>query len=141
MPVEHLLTDLEIQSIMQFFADNPNENKIQKNKTQIVIKGKPQTLTYSVIKDTNGNVFVLEKILGEGSYGKVKLGKNIKTGELVAIKIQHPDRGEDVGNFIRELNREETIMAQMNQFIGNLDRKTQLKIKLFRTIITEDTQK
>ena len=133
MPVEHLLTDLEIQSIMQFFADNPNENKIQKNKTQIVIKGKPQTLTYSVIKDTNGNVFVLEKILGEGSYGKVKLGKNIKTGELVAIKIQHPDRGEDVGNFIRELNREETIMAQMNQFIGNLDRK----IQLFRTINTQ----
>ena len=38
----------------------------------------------------------IEKTIGEGTFGKVKLAKNIPTGELVAIKILEKSK---IGNY------------------------------------------
>ena len=57
--------------------------------------------------------YKLGKTLGEGSFSKVKIGTNIKTGENVAIKII--DRGLVGGNKQEEqVQREITIMGRMN---------------------------
>jgi hypothetical protein len=68
-----------------------------------------------IIKDQNSNlseiiswVFIildrserLGKTLGEGTFGKVKMGTHILTGEKVAIKILEKDRIVDVSDVER----------------------------------------
>jgi len=41
--------------------------------------------------------YVLSKTLGEGTFGKVKLGVHTLTGEKVAIKVLEKDRIVDKG--------------------------------------------
>jgi len=45
--------------------------------------------------------YVLGKTIGEGTFGKVKLGTHLLTGEKVAIKILEKDRITDVSDVER----------------------------------------
>jgi 5'-AMP-activated protein kinase catalytic alpha subunit len=44
---------------------------------------------------------LLEKSIGEGTFGKVKLGTHILTGQKVAIKILEKDRISDTSDVER----------------------------------------
>jgi 5'-AMP-activated protein kinase catalytic alpha subunit len=53
-----------------------------------------------------GDDYVLLKDLGEGTFGNVKLGKHIQSGQLVAVKILEKNRitdQADVERVIREM--------------------------------------
>jgi 5'-AMP-activated protein kinase catalytic alpha subunit len=45
--------------------------------------------------------YILQKTIGEGTFGKVKLGIHTLTGEKVAIKILEKDRITDVSDVER----------------------------------------
>jgi 5'-AMP-activated protein kinase catalytic alpha subunit len=45
--------------------------------------------------------YILGKTIGEGTFGKVKLGSHSLTGEKVAIKILEKDRITDVSDVER----------------------------------------
>lgn len=62
----------------------------------------PQNNPYSYTIDN----FKIEKTIGEGTFGKVKLGVHIPTGEKVAIKILEKDKiqdNEDLERITREI--------------------------------------
>lgn len=61
---------------------------------------------FSIVKDAEGNIYALSrKILGKGRAGKVKLAQDLKTRELVAVKISHDGfLGTDVQG-LKELKR------------------------------------
>merc|ERR1719265_2261809 len=45
--------------------------------------------------------YILGKTIGEGTFGKVKLGTHILTGEKVAVKILEKERIVDVADVVR----------------------------------------
>lgn len=45
--------------------------------------------------------YILSKTIGEGTFGKVRLGSHTLTGEKVAIKILEKDRITDVSDVER----------------------------------------
>lgn len=45
--------------------------------------------------------YIIEKSIGEGTFGKVKLGTHTLTGEKVAIKILEKERITDVSDVER----------------------------------------
>ena len=65
----------------------PSQNTNNQNKE--IKNNEPQKTTQKI-----GNYEII-KIIGEGTFGKVKLAKNIPTGELVAIKILEKSKIED----------------------------------------------
>ena len=53
--------------------------------------------------------YLIEKSIGEGTFGKVKLGTHTLTGEKVAIKILEKDRITDVSD-VERVTREIHIL-------------------------------
>ena len=70
-------------------SENPNK-EIKNNQPQTTQKIR----NYEIIKT-----------IGEGTFGKVKLAKNIQTGELVAIKILEKSKIENNDDLVC-VNRE-----------------------------------
>ena len=56
--------------------------------------------------------YLLSKTLGEGTFGKVKLGSHVLTGEKVAIKVLEKDRMVDKGD-IKRVTREVQILKRI----------------------------
>ena len=53
--------------------------------------------------------YIINKTIGEGTFGKVKLGKHTMTGEMVAIKILEKERITDVAD-VERVSREMHIL-------------------------------
>lgn len=53
--------------------------------------------------------YILGKSIGEGTFGKVRLGTHILTGEKVAVKILEKDRICDVSD-VERVSREIRIL-------------------------------
>ena len=53
--------------------------------------------------------YILGKSIGEGTFGKVKLGKHITTGEKVAVKILEKSKIIDVAD-VERVSREIHIL-------------------------------
>ncbi len=70
-----------------------------------------ETLLQVKYKDiqTNICIHILGKTLGEGTFGKVKLGTHILSGEKVAIKILEKERILDVAD-VERVSREIHIL-------------------------------
>ena len=64
------------------------------------------------VKRVIGN-YRIEKTIGEGTFGKVKLGIHIPTEEQVAIKILEKDRIQDKEDLAR-ISREINILKKLN---------------------------
>lgn len=64
------------------------------------------------VKRVIGN-YRIEKTIGEGTFGKVKLGIHIPTEEQVAIKILEKDRIQDKEDLDR-ISREINILKKLN---------------------------
>lgn len=64
------------------------------------------------VKRVIGN-YRIEKTIGEGTFGKVKLGIHIPTEEQVAIKILEKDRIQDKEDLER-ISREINILKKLN---------------------------
>ena len=64
------------------------------------------------VKRVIGN-YRIEKTIGEGTCGKVKLGIHIPTEEQVAIKILEKDRIQDKEN-LELISREINILKKLN---------------------------
>ncbi|MGD0465876.1 MAG: protein kinase [Gammaproteobacteria bacterium] len=85
---------------------------------------KESKLPLSFIKTTNehtSNIFAISKtILNKGITSTIKLGKNINTQELVAIKIQllELDAADLSKDFNKEFNQEIQILDQLDQLRG-----------------------
>ena len=74
----NLLTDSIISNIKTFFKHNPIAIKRLRRES---------TFPYSFIAANHQKIFAISRnTLGTGSTGKVKIGKEINTGEIVAIK-------------------------------------------------------
>ena len=56
--------------------------------------------------------YLLSKTIGEGTFGKVKVGVHILTGERVAVKVLEKDRIVDKGD-IRRVTREIKILKHV----------------------------
>jgi 5'-AMP-activated protein kinase catalytic alpha subunit len=63
------------------------------------------------LAETVGN-YMLEKSLGQGTFGKVKLGKHLPTGERVAIKILQKDKIKDKSD-VERITREIQILKRV----------------------------
>ena len=63
-------------------------------------------------QDTIGH-YVLGKTLGEGTFGKVKLGTHILTGEKVAVKVLEKSRIKDKKD-VERISREIKILKQLH---------------------------
>jgi len=57
--------------------------------------------------------YVLGKALGEGTFGKVKLGTHILTGEKVAVKVLEKSRIKDKKD-VERISREIKILKQLH---------------------------
>ena len=64
------------------------------------------------VKRVIGN-YRIEETIGEGTFGKVKLGIHIPTEEQVAIKILEKDRIQDKEDLAR-ISREINILKKLN---------------------------
>ena len=84
----------------------PSDN-IEQNKT-IEIKIEEQHKTIKKLAN-----YEMIKIIGEGTFGKVKLAKNIPTGELVAIKILEKSKIED-NDDLKCVTREIKFLKELN---------------------------
>jgi hypothetical protein len=106
-----------------------NENKVLidlDDKYQLVkISKKSQNLPFSILYINQGNetkpVALYPgkdgQILGEGGFGRVKLGQNILTGEWVAVKIQ--------SQFMQSLSQNENqILSDFKRFKGEARRES-----------------
>lgn len=104
-----LIANDKAEIIANYFARKEAEKngiiKISKKDT-INEPGLNGKLPYSVIKASDGNLYALykgkEKSLGEGTYGRVKIAQNIKTGEWVAVKIQKIELDESFNPIKKE---------------------------------------
>ena len=56
--------------------------------------------------------YLLSKTLGEGTFGKVKLGVHLLTGERVAIKVLEKDKITDKGD-VKRVTREIQILKHI----------------------------
>ena len=73
----------------------------------------PANIQVNARKAKNGSKsighYIIGKTIGEGTFGKVKLGTHILTGEKVAVKILEKDRISDVAD-IERVSREIHIL-------------------------------
>ncbi|CAK9045134.1 unnamed protein product [Durusdinium trenchii] len=60
----------------------------------------PQRSPHAMSNKTLGH-YILGKTIGEGTFGKVKLGRHILTGERVAVKVLEKDRIQEVADIER----------------------------------------
>lgn len=63
-------------------------------------------------KSSNIGDYQLGNEVGEGTFGKVKLGKHILTGERVAVKILEKDRIADMDD-VKRVSREISILKMI----------------------------
>ena len=56
--------------------------------------------------------YLLKHTIGEGTFGKVKIGKHIPTNEIIAIKILEKNKIVDKDDIIR-INREMKISKKL----------------------------
>lgn len=56
--------------------------------------------------------YLLSKTIGEGTFGKVKLGVHLLTGERVAVKVLEKDRITDKGD-VKRVTREIQILKHI----------------------------
>ncbi|CAE7026084.1 PRKAA1, partial [Symbiodinium sp. KB8] len=54
-----------------------------------------------VVSNKNLGHYILGRTIGEGTFGKVKLGRHILTGERVAVKVLEKDRIQEVADIER----------------------------------------
>merc|ERR1740123_1174285 len=74
----------------------------------------PQQTSRSSTRVKSIGHYILMKTIGEGTFGKVKLGYHILTGERVAVKVLEKDRivnVDDVGRVAREIHILKLIRA------------------------------
>lgn len=57
--------------------------------------------------------FILGKTLGEGTFGKVRLGTHILTGEKVAVKVLEKSKIKDKKD-VERINREIKILKKLH---------------------------
>ena len=57
--------------------------------------------------------YLLSKTIGEGTFGKVKLGVHLLTGEKVAVKVLEKDRITDKGD-VKRVTREIQILKHIH---------------------------
>ena len=57
--------------------------------------------------------YLLSKTIGEGTFGKVKLGVHLLTGERVAVKVLEKDRITDKGD-VKRVTREIQILKHIH---------------------------
>lgn len=63
-----------------------------------MIDSNPISLPQDKLKSKTIGNYIIDKTLGKGTFGKVKLGHQILTGQKVAIKILEKDRIIDVAD-------------------------------------------
>ena len=86
---------------------NIPSNNTEQNKTIEIKIEEPHKSIQKI-----GN-YEMIKIIGEGTFGKVKLAKNIPTGELVAIKILEKSKIED-NDDLKCVTREIKFLKELN---------------------------
>jgi 5'-AMP-activated protein kinase, catalytic alpha subunit len=62
---------------------------------------------FQILNSSNNHVICTGKSLGQGTFGKVRLGTHMPTGEQVAVKILEKDKIKDeqeATRIMREIN-------------------------------------
>jgi len=90
-------------------------------------------LPYSVIRIDSGQMFAIyHSELGRGSFGRVKVGQNIETGDLVAIKIEEVKNDKKFSKNIKRIKNEQSITGDAGLFFGGQTRsKTKSLAKVY----------
>ncbi len=128
-----LLTAKEKEHLLAARNASPELNKFTR---------KQYLLKYSVIFSTQGEGFALargkERGLGCGSYGQVKLGQNINTGEYVAVKIQSCFNISIVSNEVKWLQERKDLKGQLIRTSKNGPKKHYIIQSLFSGVSIRD---
>ncbi|MBA3661957.1 MAG: protein kinase [Gammaproteobacteria bacterium] len=120
---------------------NPNLQKLHKYRNGVSFFNNPfeiyshePSLSSSYIFDDSSNTFELHKLLGKGAFGSVKKGILVKSGQIVAIKIQNVtsqieyyfktmgDKEKARVYVNKQIEIEDTLLKLTNQFISGLTR-------------------
>jgi serine/threonine protein kinase len=98
------LTSIDIKSVGIYFENNKSVNKYSRKQSKFACS----------FMNTNMGLFAVSRhTVGSGSSGKVKVGKNVHTGDIVAVKIQLLN-GNNVLDFVDNLD-EPKILIQLGQ--------------------------
>lgn len=136
---QRLLTPEQIEQVKDYFDKNPNAVKLsRRDPAAKAIFGENAVLegfTVTKLEDPhNPGSFKLcaiyigkarkaedpSRLLGEGGFGRVKLGQLIDTGEWVALKVQKKIvKGEDRSQAIKE---EDSKLIALGEAKGTLER-------------------
>ena len=114
-------------NILQFNEEEEEEGEKIHEDTETSHKKIPPEGTFN--KNLNSenlfdlNYYILQKKIGEGSFGKVYLIKEKSTGNIYAAKISNQRINQNSKETIINLSREVNIIARLNhpnvlQFIG-----------------------
>ena len=90
------------------FPDHADE--VHKEKMKLSTRQSREKQRFS--KTSNIGNYQLSNSVGEGTFGKVKLGKHFLTGEKVAIKILEKDRIADMAD-VERVAREIKILKMI----------------------------
>jgi hypothetical protein len=93
------------------------QDEEQRNKIKDSLRNSPSIRQNHLKKDSSieykiGN-YLIQQTLGEGTFGKVKLGIYLPTNEKVAIKVLEKDRLTDKDDQIR-VKREFDMLSKFN---------------------------
>jgi 5'-AMP-activated protein kinase catalytic alpha subunit len=91
----------------QIINNNNNNESLQKSNNEQLNIQKQTSIEFKI-----GNYLILQTI-GEGTFGKVKLGIYLPKNEKVAIKILEKDRIRDNDDYIR-IKREFDMLSKIN---------------------------
>ncbi len=111
------LTSEHIREASSYFEANPKFNKYSRKQSQLLDP-------FSFIVTINGMFAIsnsIEGTLGHGSSGRVKIGKNINTGQLVAIKRLLSNECSPV-DYNDLLDEEVNILCELGQLHATAER-------------------
>ena len=88
------------------------ENQLNKSVTSVGNNLGEYVLSKSDLNSLFSSFLILDKTIGKGTFGKVRLGTHSLTGEKVAVKILEKDKIQDV-NDVERVAREIHILKMI----------------------------
>ncbi len=127
-----LLTPEQIALAEAYFENNTTQTKLSR-KTRILDNNRqPVSLPYSIMKSNDQRLYALYRgkndnlnpqnkkgLLGEGSFGRVKLAQRLDDGTIVAAKMALISKSQSIDS----MSQEEAMQEAVGQYLDSTNRQ------------------